>query len=388
VVDFGLNPAERSCRDRVRALVDDVSGEQMLQLWADMDDIGGDRMFPWSERAQRTICEHGLVGASWPRPWGREAGWGEEYVIEEELGAAGVPATTSHPFVTMMLAHSPELAEEHVPHVLAGTRRFAGALSEPEAGSDLFALRTSARRDGDTYVVNGTKLWTSYAHESQYLCTVVRTEPESTHSRGLSILLVPSDAPGLEIQPVWVIGGWRVNQCFFHDVRVPVANRIGQEHLAAALLSEQLANERTISFGGRQSRLLLSRLVHRLADEERALAEHDQVALGQFVTDLEVERLLNLRAAAMAARGEDPTVAGSMCKVMGSETAQRVAEWLSEVLPSADEAHRWADASCDRLGADAEWFVRGTVTATIAGGTSEVQRNAIAMRGLGLPRGS
>jgi alkylation response protein AidB-like acyl-CoA dehydrogenase len=264
--------------------------------------------------------------------------------------------------------------------------RYCGGLSEPEAGSDLFALKTTAVRDGDDYVVNGSKLWTSYAHESQYINTLVRTDPASTRHRGLSQILIPLDAPGVEIQPVWVVGGWRVNQCFFDDVRVPVANRLGEENEGAALLAAGLASERSMSFGGTESRLLLARLIYRLEGTADEMDDRDIEMLGRFVTQLEIERLLNISANAKGVRGEESSVAGSMGKVYGAETAQRFAEWLTELLPESLYSQEWGSDVDDQLAADAEWFVRGTVTVTIAGGTSEIQRNAIAQRGLGLPR--
>lgn len=391
-MDFALSQVQQAYRDRVRTLVDGISGEQMLGFWAEQDSVGGDRLFPWSPSAHHLLLEHGLVGINWPSPWGKEATADDAFVVSEELVANGFPtssATYGSSTVGMIIEFGdPELVNEHLPAVLAGERRYAGGLSEPEAGSDLFALRTNAVREGDEYVVNGTKLWTSYAHESQFISTLVRTDPDSSRHRGLSILLIPLDAPGVEIQPVWVVGGWRVNQCFFDNVRVPTSNRLGPENEGARILSSRLADERSMSFGGTETRLLLTRLLYRLEGDAADVSDADAEALGRFVTKGEVERLLNVSANAKAARGEESSVAGSMGKVYGSELAQEFAQWLNELLPESRFSHGWADADADRLAADAEWFARGTVTATIAGGTSEIQRNAIAQRGLGLPRGN
>lgn len=389
-MDFGLTASQRAYRDRVRELVDTLDGERMRELWAEQHAVGGDRMFPWARSAHEMLCERGLMGIDWPAPWGHDGGPEDVFIVGEELVANGFPAsptTASSGTVRSIIMHAdPGIVGEHLPEVLAGRLRYAGGLSEPEAGSDLFALTTTAVREGDEYIVNGSKLWTSYAHESQFISTLVRTDPSSTRHRGLSELLIPLDAPGVEIQPVWVIGGWRVNQCFFTDVRVPATNRIGPENDGAAILSAGLAAERSMSFGGAEARLLLARLMHRLDGSAAALGDHDLEQLGRFVTELEVERLLNLAANAKGMRGEESSVAGSMGKVYGSELAQRFAEWLNELLPESIFAEEWGDAVEDQLAADAEWFVRGAVTVTIAGGTSEIQRNAIAHRGLGLPR--
>ena len=387
-MDFTLTDSQREYRDRVRQLVEDVSADLMVQYWAEQDAVGGDRLFPWAPSAHKLLCERGLVGISWPAPWGKGATPFDAYTVTEELVASGFPsssATHSSNAVSMIINEgSPDLVAQHLPAVLAGDRRYAGGLSEPDAGSDLFALKTTAIRDGDRYVVNGSKLWTSYAHESQFISTIVRTDPTSTRHRGISILLIPLDAPGVEIQPVWVVGGWRVNQCFFENVEVPVANLLGPENEGAHVLSQRLADERGMSFGGTETRLLLTRLIHRLSETD--VDDRDAEKLARFVARAEVERLLNLGTAARAARGEESSVAGSMGKVHGSELAQEFAEWLNELLPESLFRQEWADPEVDRLAADAEWFVRATVTATIAGGTSEIQRNAIAQRGLGLPR--
>jgi alkylation response protein AidB-like acyl-CoA dehydrogenase len=143
-----------------------------------------------------------------------------------------------------------------------------------------------------------------------------------------------------------------------------------------------------MSFGGTETRLLLARLIHRLDGTADELDDRDLETMGRFVTQLEVERLLNISANAKGMRDEESSVAGSMGKVYGAELAQRFADWLNEFLPESLYFHEWGEAVVDQLAADAEWFVRGAVTVSIAGGTSEIQRNAIAQRGLGLPRGS
>ena len=142
---------------------------------------------------------------------------------------------------------------------------YAGGYSEPEAGSDMLALRTKATRtpDGD-FVVTGQKMWTSGAHLADWIYTLVRSEPDSTRHHGLSLLMIDAHAPGVTIQPVRVMGGWRVNACFFDDVHVPARALIGQAGQAWTMMSRALDMERSMSFGGREARLLLARYLDRI----------------------------------------------------------------------------------------------------------------------------
>jgi alkylation response protein AidB-like acyl-CoA dehydrogenase len=280
----------------------------------------------------------------------------------------------------MIYRHArPEVAAEHLPKLLSGEWTYAGGYSEPEAGSDLLALRTRAARAGDEFVVTGTKLWTSSGHLADWIVTIVRTDPDSSRHRGLSVLLIDAKSAGLTIDPVPVIGGWRVNAITYDAVRVPASNLLGEQDQGWSIITSALAGERTMSFGGRESRLLLARLVRRWARSADDYDPDDLATLGELVAELEIERLLNLRPAAMAERGEQSSAEGSASKVFGSELAQRVAHWLADMAPRAG-------ASNDQLADDIEVAERASTAFTIIGGTSEIQRNVIAERGLGLAR--
>jgi alkylation response protein AidB-like acyl-CoA dehydrogenase len=184
------------------------------------------------------------------------------------------------------------------------------------------------------------------------------------------------------------MGGWRVNLCFFDDVVVPAANVVGPVDQGWTVLSEALDVERAMSFGGREGRLWLARFLYRHAGRAGDFTDAELETLGRFVVDLEVERLLGLRLAAIGERGEIASAEASMTKVFGSELAQRLTAWLAERLtPAALYAHdRDGGATDDQLAADIEEALRVTTVYTVIGGTSEVQRNTIAQRGLGLPR--
>jgi alkylation response protein AidB-like acyl-CoA dehydrogenase len=225
-------------------------------------------------------------------------------------------------------------------------------------------------------------LWTSNAHLSTWCCLLVRTDSEQTRHRGLSVLLVNLRSPGITIQPVWVMGGWRVNSVFYDNVRVPVANLVGELNQGWKVITGNLDEERAMSFGGTETRLLCARLIHRLSGRAHELSEGDLETLARFVMDLETDRLLYLRVALAAARGEDTSGIGPMSKVHGSELAQRFVEWATELL---GKETLFPDSE-DVLAADLEEQLRAATVLTVIGGTSEVQRNMIATRYLDLPR--
>lgn len=398
-MNFGLDERERAWRDEVRAVADAVDAAEYEAMRAEMAGLQVERHAP---RFFARLCERGWVGLQFPSPWGRGAPDTERFVLHEELGSAGLPlygVEISEAIGWMLVRNGPvALASEHLPRIVDGTWSYAAGYSEPEAGSDLLNVRTRARREGEVYVVDGAKMWTSAAHVADWIFAVVRTDPAGERHRGLSVLLVDTSSPGVEIRPVEVMGGWRVNACFFDGVEVPAANVVGEPDQGWAVLSEALNTERAMSFGGRESRLLLTRLVHRLTAEKRVLRTGDLRTLGRFVTELEVERLLTLRAAAMAARGTVADAEASMGKVVGSEVAQEVAQWAADVLghdavwtgtgfEAAVDPIGGAPEPEDPLARDVEEFLRTSTVLTVIGGTSEVQRNVVAGRRLGLPRG-
>lgn len=383
-MNFGFDERERAWRDEVRAFVETIDGDRVLELRREMDELDIERH---AVTFYRELCDRGWVGLAFPEPWGRGATVTERMIIHEELDAAALPlwGMETSEAIGWMLVRSgpPELAEIHLPRILDGSWQYSGAYSEPQAGSDLLALSTRAERRGEVYVVNGAKLWTSSAHLADWIFAIVRTDPASRRHHGLSMLLIDTASPGVDVQPVRVMGGWRVNAVFFEDVEVPVGNLVGQEHEGWSVLATALNEERSMSFGGREARLFLTRVLHRFAGHTDELAPRDLEAIGRLATELEVDRLLNLRVAAMAERGLPPAAESSMSKVFGSELAQDVAAWLTDLFGTSAQV---PDAA-DTLVADAELFQHTATVLTIIGGTSEVQRNIVATQGLGLPKG-
>lgn len=384
-MNFEADADDNRYRDRMRALADSYGWPEMQALRAEIDELSIER---YSFSFQKRLAEEGLIGLTWPEPYGREARVDQQLLMAEELECQGFPGyglTTNQRGGGMLLRNgSEEQIGEHLPHVVDASWTYCQGLSEAGAGSDLLSLKTRAVRDGDEYVVNGAKLWTSSAHVSTWCSLLVRTDPEQSRHRGLSLLLVDLKSPGITIQPVEVLGGWRVNAVFYDNVRVPARNLVGTENEGWKVITGNLDEERAMSFGGTETRLFCARLIHRLAGRAEEFSQGDLETLGRFVMELEADRLLYLRVGLQAARGEDTSATGPMSKVFGSELAQRFVEWACDLI--GHEA-LFSEAE-DVLAADLEQQLRVATVLTIIGGTSEVQRNIVATRHLDLPRGN
>ena len=382
-MNFLPDQSDNLYRDKMRAIAEEYGWAEMKAL---RDEIESLKIERYSFVFHNRLAQEGMIGLTWPEPWGKGARVDQQFLMAEELECQGFPGygltTNQRGGGMIMRSGSDAQREEHMPRIVAGEYTYCQGLSEPGAGSDLLALKTKAHREGDHYVVNGSKIWTSSAHVSKWISLLVRTDPESVRQRGLSVLLVDPSWPGVTVTPVRVMGGWRVNQVFYDNVKVPVANLIGEENKGWNVITGNLDEERAMSFGGTETRLLCARLIHRLSGMADALSEADLETLGHFVMELEADRLLYLRVGMQAARGEETSGTGPMSKVYGSELAQQFIEWAVELV--GDEC-LFGEGS-DVLAQDLEQQLRVATVLTVIGGTSEVQRNIVSSRHLGLPR--
>jgi alkylation response protein AidB-like acyl-CoA dehydrogenase len=341
----------------------------------------------------RQLAEAGWVVPHWPAPWGRDADPITQLLVDEELAAAGVRRPTNPIGIgwagpTLLHAGTEDQQARYLPGILSGEEIWCQLFSEPGAGSDLASLTTRAVRDGDSWVVTGQKVWTSLAHFSRYGILLARTDPDAPKHAGISYFVCPMDLPGIEVRPlVEMTGEHMFNEVFLDDVRLPADSLVGSEHGGWALAKVTLANERvSLSSGGAlwgrgPSAEDLLELVRRRGGVDDPLLRQ---RLARLWADATVLRLIRLRTLTAAVRGEPPGPEASVRKLLADEHGQAVMALAKDLTGTAGLL-----AEAGPLGAPDEFgWSYGFLFApalTIGGGTTQVQRNILAERVLGLP---
>ncbi|MEY2434826.1 MAG: hypothetical protein QOC92_4551 [Acidimicrobiaceae bacterium] len=340
----------------------------------------------------RQLAEAGYVAPHWPKPYGLDADPVHQIVIDDELRRAGVRRPENIIGIgwagpTMLHAGTDAQKERYLLPLLAGEEVWCQLFSEPEAGSDLAGLRTRAERDGDEYVVNGQKIWTSGAHVSKFGILIARTDPSATKHKGISYFICPMNTPGIEVRPIVEMTGVHMfNEVFFTDVRIPAENLVGDENEGWSLAKVTLGNERvSLSSGG----ALWGRgpTASDLLDVVRSRGGVEDPVVRQELAQLYIEEkvldLIRLRTVSARIRGEPPGAEASIRKVMADEHGQRIMRVALELCGTAGMI-----STSGPLGAPADMWYYGFLFSpalTIGGGTGEVQRNIIGERVLGLP---
>jgi alkylation response protein AidB-like acyl-CoA dehydrogenase len=339
----------------------------------------------------RRLGLDGWLALSWPEEYGGAAGTMlDQLIFTDEAAIAGVPVpflTINTVGPTIMRYGTPEQRAFYLPRIAGGELHFAIGYSEPGAGTDLAALRTRAVRDGDDYVVNGQKMWTSLIQYADYVWLACRTDPDAQKHKGLSILIVPTDAPGFSWTPVRTVAGPTTSATYYSDVRVPVTSLVGEEHRGWALITNQLNHERVALTSSAPVRAALAEVVDwaketRLPDGRRvADQEWVQTHLARVHAKVEFLKLFNWRVA--SSTGTPDRAAASATKVFGTEFAIEAYRLLMEVL-GANATVR-AGSRGALLRGRIERMHRASLILTFGGGTNEVQRDIIAATALGLP---
>jgi alkylation response protein AidB-like acyl-CoA dehydrogenase len=344
----------------------------------------------WERAWAGKLADCGFAGPSWPEAWGgMELSLSEQIAYHEEMTRARVPRQTSGLGIvapTILKFGSPEQHQRYLPSIVRADEQWCLGYSEPEAGSDLPGLRTRAVRDGEEYVINGQKVWTSHSMTADWMAALVRTGTESSRQHGITYLIIDMKSAGITIRPLQdMTGDIRFSEVYFEDVRVPVSNVVGHENDGWTVARTALGYERSTANTSRDMGY------RRIVDELKGLAaEYGRVGepavrqeLARLETSVRLLHLNNLRVLSAVLRGEDPGPQSSVTRLMHSLFEKRLHEFAVELI-GANGLLAGNDRQAAQRGRWAWGFLR-TRGSTIGAGTAEVQRNLIAERVLGLP---
>ncbi len=392
-MDFRFAPQEEQFRAEVRTFLK----EELPAGWQDQFDteteMGLEEQSDFARGFTKKLAQRRWLTMPWPQEYGGlGASVMQQMIYNEEMSYANAPATFSMGVAwvgpALMIYGTDEQKKRFLPPIASHDEIWCTLYSEPAAGSDLAALQTRAVRDGDEWVLNGQKIWTTGAHRSRWGWLAARTDPEAPKHKGISMFIVPMDAPGISVQPLVNMAGMHgFNEVFFEDVRIPASYLVGTENQGWYQLAVSLDFERSSIAGAARARRWLEDLVA-FAREHRALVDgrpEVRHRLAETSLEIEVGRYLSYRVASMQQAGKIPNYEASIAKLYSSELGQRLARTGMDLLGLYGQLHPRSKYSY--LRGRIERYYQASVAETIAGGTSEIMRGIIAMRGLGLPRG-
>ncbi len=386
-MDFEWDAEHIAFRDELRAFIGEWRTPELLAEYAATYGGSGARIRKFHD----AIGERGWMTLCWPvESGGQGKSMLYNFIFIEEMEYWGMPygnLTFTSVAPALNAFGSEAQKKEWLPKIYSGELTFALGYSEPNAGTDLASLRTRADRDGDHWVINGQKIWTSLADVSTHLWLAVRTNPDAAKHAGISIIVVPTDTPGVTIRPLHTMYGGHTNETFYDDVRVPIENCVGGIDQGWAIVMHALNHERVAlaATGG------LARIYDQLVDHlrthrpERLANPVVRLRLAELKLELHEHRALALRNAWILAQGGTPIVEASMAKISATELRTQLANAAMDLLGrdgglSAESAERAPFAG------KAEFNFRLSPIFRFGGGTNEIQRDIIAAAGLGLPR--
>jgi alkylation response protein AidB-like acyl-CoA dehydrogenase len=395
-MDFCFRDEDEAFRLEVRAFLD----QELPPGWGKEKWIGGTghlfhEFHEFEDQMRAKLAQKGWLAMAWPKEHG---GGGADVlrqtVFTEEMEYRRSPGKDSQGIGMVgpcLMAHGTEEQKaQHLAPIARAEEAWAQGFSEPEAGSDLAGLQTRAVRDGDDFVINGQKIWTSHASKANWLHVLTRTNPDAPKHKGISYFMVPMDSPGLLVRPIEsLVENHDFNEVFFDDVRVPATNMIGEENLGWYVATTTLNFERSNIGSSAYLRGILEDVIAVLrtmgnghgSPLESTVVRHK---LADLAVGIQVSRTLAYRTAWLQQRGEIIAKESSLGKLYASELFVKFAATVMELFGLAGQIrHNEPGAP---LAGGAENLYLGSLAMTIGGGTSEIQRNVIAQRGLGLPR--
>ena len=389
-MQIAFTPEQQALRVELREYFATLMTPQRREALAGGYEGGGQAVYRETVKQMGT---DGWLGIGWPEQYGgQNRTMIEQLIFSDECSVAGAPfpvLTVNTVGPTIMELGTEEQKNEFLPKIVRGDLHFAIGYSEPDAGTDLASLSTRAVRDGDEYVINGSKMWTSLIESADYVWLAARTDPDVAKHKGISVFLVPTSSPGFSYTPVHTLSGATTSQTFYADVRVPATALVGRLNDGWRLVTGQLTRERValVSPASVQTSLHEVRAwaeQTKLPDGSRLIdKEWVQANLGRVHAKVEFLKLINWKIAWGVKTGVSPADA-SATKVFGTEFYTEAYRLLMECF--GDEAFVRVDSPGAVIKGRIERAYRGALILTFGGGTNEVQRDIIAMVGLGMPR--
>lgn len=393
-MDFNLNPEEQKFVEEVRAFLDTEKlredGDEIMA--PDRDGHSQLANSPERRAFNKRMAKHGYLGMSWPTEYGGQEREGiYEYLLNEELALRGAPLIGKGVGCigkTIIRHGSEEMKRKFLPLILDAEVEFALGYSEPSSGSDLASLRLKAVKEGDEWVFNGQKVWTTSAHFAEWYWVAARTDPDAPKHKGISVFLIPMDHPGLTVHEIKTMGNHSTNQVFFENVRVSSDCLVGELNKGWTYVCEALDFERFTFYTVNPLLRKFERVLEAINTVRRdgELLSGDPVIrrdIARLATEVETAKMLQRRVVAAASKGRVPAVEAAMYKVFSTQLGKQITDFAMDILGPTGVLRHGAEDAVD--GGVWEHFYQTTPLDTIGGGTSEVQKNIIARRGLGLP---
>ena len=388
---IGYDDTQEALRQELRAYYDEMLTPEIQAELAASHGVG-----PTMRRLVKQMAKDGWLGIGWPKEFGGQGRSEiEQFVFFDESMRARAPVpmlTVNTVGPTLMRYGSEEQKRFFLPKILAGEIHFCIGYSEPGAGTDLAALTTRADRDGDDFIINGQKTWTSLASDADYCWLAVRTDPDAPKHGGLSMFLVDMKTPGIRVDPLELLSDHDINTVFFDNVRVPAANLVGGENKGWGLITSQLNHERVSlcapgMIEGAYESVVEWAAQTRLPSGQRIIDEEwVQINLAKVKAGIHALRLMNWKVAWASAEGMKVNPAeASTIKVFGTEFFLDAFRWLMEVM--GQRGYLRSESGEEAIaGGIVETLYRSLLILTFGGGTNEIQRDLIGLFGLGLPR--
>jgi alkylation response protein AidB-like acyl-CoA dehydrogenase len=392
-MDFRFTDEEEAFRTEVKEFL----RQELPSGWDEQFDaeseMGMAAQGDFATQFQKKLAHKGWIALPWPKEYGgMKATVMQQMVYNEEMAYTGAPTGFNMGVAwvgpSLMIYGTDEQKKRFLPRITNLEDTWCTLYSEPGAGSDLAALQTRAVRDGDEWVINGQKIWTSGAHRSNWGWLAARTDPEAPKHKGISMFLVPMDSPGITIRPLINMAGQHgFNEVFFEDVRIPADMLVGQENMGWYQLAVALDFERSSIGGSARARRLWEQLLAFVRSDGMFVAAKPEIRhrLADVRIEIDVAQFLSYRVASLQQAGKIPNYEATIAKLYSSELGQRLASSGIELLGMYGQLHPKSKHA--QLKGRMERYYQLSVAETVAGGTSEVMRGVAAIRGLGLPRG-